>query len=286
MQAVFAIHVAMIADEDDQRVLLKARIMQPAGQAGDLVIHARHQPIIHRPIGFLLFDQRWRHRIGKGHFGRLVHVLVPVGSRFDRTVRQAITDHGHERLLFGDRIGHELDHMVALVLRFVLVRLVRLALVVAVIDAMKIIVAPAVADERLKTQAVLGRDEVELVAPVEVPLAEPPRSITGLPHQLGQKGLPEPDGVMVGRHAVLVGVETGHQRSPERTTQWKRTIGGAETHATGGQCIDGRSADRRIAGERETVITQLVGIDQQDIRPPHRITPCPATVRGASRKDG
>ena len=265
--AVFAGHFAVIADEVDDGVFGQAGAVEGVHHAAEAVVHGRYQAVVpgeEVPADSLAaVGAGGRIRADRHVLGPVQRVVV-VGHDQGR-MRRAVADHGHERPVVPAVGGEEVDQVVGLDIRLEPPAGTRARVVAAVEDRVEVLVAAVVADERLEPQPPPRRDEHVLAPSVEVPLAEVAGPVAAGGEDLRQERLAQRDRVMVGVHAVGVGVLAGHHRRPERAAQRERRVRPIEPHSLGPEPVHVRRADERVARAAHGVEAHLVGIDDQDV---------------------
>ena len=86
--------------------------------------------------------------------------------------------------------------------------------------------------------------------------------------------------------AVLVRIQSRHQRRPSRTAERRRAKRVVEANALACEAVDVRGLDDCVAGRSKRRVMQLVGNDQQDVRPlgrPEHRRGCRTGGRGKHR---
>ncbi len=114
--------------------------------------------------------------------------------------------------------------------------------------------------------------EAVLPARAEVPLTVVAAAVPGLPQPAGEqvravRYLAHRAGqvVRVAQHAVVVDVEARHDRRPRRRADRARGVGRLEAHALGRQPVDVRRAARRRPVATERGEAVLVGEEEEDV---------------------
>ncbi len=106
----------------------------------------------------------------------------------------------------------------------------------------------------------------------ETPLSDARRTVAGQPQHLGEGevGVGErvlPPALRVLPHGAVAGVQPGEQRAPRRRAQRRARVRGLELHALGRQPVQVGGADGALPVAADLPPSQVVGQDEQDVRP-------------------
>ena len=96
-------------------------------------------------------------------------------------------------------------------------------------------------------------------------LADQHRRETEIPHVVSQGQLPRLERVLVGHRAVRGHVAAGVDAGPGRTAQRRLAVGAGEPHPAGGEPVDVRGLQVRVAVAGQVVPPELVAHDEQDV---------------------
>ena len=257
---MFVGHFTVVADEVDDGVIGEVIFGEVSEDATDFVVDGGGEAIIRAEevAGFFGVGCVVAH----GDVFGIVHGFVVIGHD-EWGMWGAVGDHGEEGAVVAG--VEELDEVFGLEFGFEAFAHTWLWIVVAIKDAVEIFVAAIETDKIFKTEPTFGRNIAVFDAAVEMPFANITRAIAVVAKDFGEKCLVEWDGIMVGKHAVGMGVFAGHDGGAKGTAKWEGGVGVIEAHAFMGKPVDIWRVDKGIARVAHDVETHLVGVDDKDI---------------------